>query len=285
MSAPHNAAALTAHERAFVLRVRLEKMLWEGAFGVGAAALNIKLMSLANQDTALLASAHAAHWSLTSIGKVLLSPVYGAASDSLGRKWLWALGRLAMVVQFAGWWGCGSLRSFVVAQTVAWGALPLDGSMKVADAAWADVFGERPDLSAKLQAQTQVFVSAAGLLGPILGAQITRRANYNWAFVFGMAMALAQSLLIATGVETLPPGRRKRFTVSKINPFKGLGLLFTNGPGLRRLAISGALFNSVSTIYATFDPYRLGPIGWSPAEQSYQNCPPMHTCVAGWLTA
>ena len=177
---------LTAGERAFVLRTRVEKMLWEAAFGVGAAALNIKLMALANNDTAVLASAHAAHWSLTSAGKVLLSPVYGAASDTLGRKWLWALGRLAMVVQFAGWWGCRSVRGFVTMQTVAWGLLPLDGSMKVADAAWADIFGGRPDLSAKLQAQTQVYVSAAGLLGPIVGAQITQHAHISVAFMVGM---------------------------------------------------------------------------------------------------
>lgn len=82
-------------------------------------------------------------------------------------------------------------------------------------------------------------------------------------------MALAQSLLIASGRETLPESKRQKFTVAKINPFKGLALLFTNGPGLRRLALSGAFFTAVQTIYATFDPFRLGPIGWTPAEQSY----------------
>ena len=149
-------AELTPAETSFLLRSRLIKMLWEGAFGMGSAALNIKLMLLANNDTALLAAAHATHWSLTSIGKVLLSPVYGAASDTLGRRWLWALGRLSMVVQFAGWWGARSVSGFVFWQCIAWGVLPLDGSMKVEDASWADMFGDRPDLSSKLQAQNQV---------------------------------------------------------------------------------------------------------------------------------
>ena len=32
---------------------------------------------------------------------------------------------------------------------------------------------------------------------------------------------------------------------------------------------AGGLFRSCQTIYATVDSYRLGPIGWTPAEQAY----------------
>ena len=98
-------AELTGFERRFVLQTRLVKMLWEGAFGMGSASLNMKLLRLSGNDTAVIAAANAAHWSLTSIGKVMLTPLFGALSDTLGRRWLWALGRLAMCVQFAAWWG------------------------------------------------------------------------------------------------------------------------------------------------------------------------------------
>jgi hypothetical protein len=114
----------------------------------------------------------------------------------------------------------------------------------------------------------QVWVSAAGLASPILGAQIALRSR-NGSFAAGIAMALAQCGIVLTGPETLDAAKRLKFNVGKINPFKGMSLLFMNGAGLRRLAISGALFSGTRGIYATFDSYRLGPIGWSPAEQSY----------------
>jgi MFS family permease len=297
-------AELTPSERAFVWRARLMKCLWEGGFGLGQASLNIKLMRLAGGDTAAIAAAHAAHWSLTSAGKCIISPAYGAFSDSVGRRWLWALGRLGMCVQFMAWWGCTSVRGFVVGHTFSWGVLPLDGSMKVEEAAWADTFGDRPDLSAKLLAQNQVYTSLAGLVAPIVGAQLARYGE-KWAFMCGIAIGLAQCLLAATTPETLGKEKRLKFNASKVNPLKGLGLLFTHGPGLRRLVIAGGLFRSwcvwlslqlppssaywpafslstalvsshflllsfrSQTIYATLDSYRLGPIGWSPAEQSY----------------
>jgi MFS family permease len=259
---------LTPAESAFVWRARLMKMLWEGGFGLGGASLNMKLMRLSGGDTAAIAAAHAAHWSLTSAGKCVISPAYGALSDTTGRRVLWALGRLGMCVQFATWWGCGSVRGFVIGHTLSWGLLPLDGSLKVEDAAWSDVFGDRPDLSSKLLAQNQVYTSLAGLVSPIVGAQLARYGE-NYAFMCGIAIGAAQCLLAATTPETLAKEKRLKFNASKINPLKGLGLLFTHGAGLRRLVIAGGLFRACQTIYATIDSYRLGPIGWSPAEQSY----------------
>ena len=50
---------LTTEERSFVLRMRVMKMLWEGAFGLGAASLNMKLMRLSGGDTAAIAAANA----------------------------------------------------------------------------------------------------------------------------------------------------------------------------------------------------------------------------------
>jgi hypothetical protein len=148
-----------------------------------------------------------------------------------------------MCVQFMTWWGCGSVRGFVLGHTFSWGVLPLDGSLKVEDAAWADTFGSRPDLSARLLAQNQVYTSLAGLVAPIVGAQLARYGE-NWAFICGIAIGALQCLLAATTPETLAKEKRLKFNASKINPLKGLGLLFTHGPGLRRLVIAGGLFRS-----------------------------------------
>ena len=42
-----------------------------------------------------------------------------------------------------------------------------------------------------------------------------------------------------------------------------------NGPGLRRLALAAACFESTSHVYATMDTYRMGPIKLTPSFQSY----------------
>lgn len=98
-------------------------------------------------------------------------------------------------------------------------------------------------LSARLLAQNQVYTSLAGLIAPIVGAQLARYGE-NRAFMCGIAIGALQCLLAATTPETLAKEKRLKFNASKINPLKGLGLLFTHGPGLRRLVIAGGLFRS-----------------------------------------
>jgi hypothetical protein len=72
--------------------------------------------------------------------------------------------------------------------------------------------------------------------------------------------------------ESNPAGgeSRKPFVLSRAgNPFASIGVLFRHGPGLRGLGIAAGLLRSVVTVYSTIEPFRLGPLGWSPAEQSY----------------
>ena len=146
--------------------------------------------------------------------------------------------------------------------------MPAAASLTVQAAAWSDAFGSRPTLSANLQATTQIWTSAAGLIGPIVGGVL---ATYSRAAGFFICMGLcaAQTLVVLTIEETLPPDKRRPFRFTSANPLSGLSILFRNGRGLRRLALAAACFESTSHIYATMDAYRMGPIRLTPLVQSY----------------
>ena len=72
-----------------------------------------------------------------------------------------------------------------------------------------------------------------------------------------------------TMTETLNVDDRKPFKLSNANPFSNLNLLFTNGPGLRRLTVSTGLWFWCQEIWSTQSAFRMGVLRWSPVEQSY----------------
>jgi hypothetical protein len=57
--------------------------------------------------------------------------------------------------------------------------------------------------------------------------------------------------------------------VKRVNPFANAVLLFTRGPGLRRLATSTLLWFVCNQVWATQTAFRMGVLGWTPTQISY----------------
>lgn len=128
--------------------------------------------------------------------------------------------------------------------------MPAAASLTVQAAAWSDAFGSRPTLSANLQATTQIWTSAAGLIGPVIGGVLATYSRTAGFFIC-MGLCAAQTLVVLTIEETLPPEKRRPFRFSSASPFSGLSILFRNGRGLR-VSIKPTLFRMKSIIFGLF---------------------------------
>jgi MFS family permease len=260
--------ALTPREMRCVLQHVAIDLMGNLTWALMDTALNIKLLRIANGDVVALAKANTWHWSINGAMQLFVRPVGAALSDTLGRKWFIVINRLSMVTYFAGSFLSKSLNQYIMACILCFGCLwPLTGSAQAAS--WSDLFGSRPELSARVRAKYTGFSQAVmGFVAPALGAVIT---SYHATAGFYLAMAgcFVQAGIACTMDETLKKEDRKPFSLAVANPISNALLLFTNGPGLRGLAISHAWFDIVGTIWSTMEPYRLGYIGWSPANQSF----------------
>eukprot|EP01043_Picozoa_sp_COSAG02_P025964 COSAG02_NODE_1480_length_12399_cov_250.195935_4_plen_411_part_00 len=257
--------SLSPYERRLVWEHRILGVLWEIKFGLVSATRAGQLIHLCNGDQARMAFADAIMWSGDGILNVISQPLVGALSDAYGRKVFMALGRVSLI-----WWCLGTRASTTLPQYIFNDIAPyplFGSSLSVQAASFADVFGTRPELSSQLAARSQIFVSAAGLIGPLLGAAIVLRSRLAGWYAGAIAGAI-ETLIVLAMSETLKPEKRTPFKWANANPFGSLSLLFRHGPGLRRLALSSALFNACTTTYSTMDSYRLGPLGWTPPQQS-----------------
>ena len=230
--------------------------------------MNLKLIDMAAGDMGAIATAHAWHWCFNAGLKIFTTPLFASLSDSFGRIPFWAIGRFSYFSYFLGLHLCRSLNQFSFVMVFGQCIMPAAASLTVQAASWSDAFGSRPTLSANLQATTQIWTSAAGLIGPVIGGALAGWSRTAGFFIC-MGLCAAQTLVVLTIKETLPAEKRRPFRFKSANPLSGLSILFRNGRGLRRLALAAACFESTSHIYATMDPYRLGPIGLTPSVQSY----------------
>ena len=239
---------LTARERGVMWQHRILNVAWELKFGVSSSSLMLKLLALSGNDTAVIAQANSVHWAVNGFLQLFGTPLAGALSDSIGRKPLWALGRCSKLIWFMGSLRAESMNAYIVACILAWGVGDL-GTLSVQEAAWADVFGDRPELSARLKASNQVWTGIAGLVGPVIGAQLSLYSE-TIGFWVSSAMCIIEAAMVMASRESLPKDERKSFAgivslIKKANPFSSIGLLFTNGPGLRSLGISAGFLRSV----------------------------------------
>ena len=131
---------------------------------------------------------------------------------------------------------CTTVRSWMIYEILGWGVFSA-GSFPVMDARWSDTFGRTPELSARLQAKIWTYATCFQVVSPIIGAQIFARNQLFGFWASAISLAL-QSVIILSSHETLAPKDRKPFSLQSSNPFSNIALLFTNGPGLRRLAFA-----------------------------------------------
>ena len=117
--------------------------------GLLNTALSFKLMRIANNDPIAIAKANAIHWSANAALQLVLRPIGAAASDRFGRKIFIVADQLTMIARYAGSFFMTSLDHYVAACIISSGVLsPLTSPGQ--GAAWSDVFGERPELSARV---------------------------------------------------------------------------------------------------------------------------------------
>eukprot|EP01046_Picozoa_sp_COSAG06_P010387 COSAG06_NODE_566_length_14196_cov_2.916578_12_plen_354_part_00 len=135
------------------------------------------------------------------------------------------------------------------------------------DAFFADLFGERPLLSGQIRARNGVWGGIAGFVTPFIGVWLASKSR-ALAFHIGAAMCLLQIGVCFWHGETLLAPARKALTVDAVNPLSSFGLLFSNGPGLRRLGACAACYTGVTTSWGTQEAYQFGPIGMTAAENS-----------------
>ena len=282
---------LTPFERQLVIKttvLALGNSLTEGLLNT---ALSFKLMRIANNDPIAIAKANAIHWSANAALQLFLRPIGAAASDRFGRSFFIVADQLTMIARYAGSFFMSSLDHYIIACIVSSGvlsALTTPGQAAI----WSDVFGERPELSARIRTKYTVLTGAVGsLIFPMLGAYVNHRSiqssnpvygNGNLGFLLAIACALGKTAYAYTIPETLPDesGRaalaaigqivaeRKPFSLLMANPVSTSLILFRNGAGLRGLAISHIWYTLVGTIGATMDGYQLSLIGWSASQQS-----------------
>ena len=230
---------------------RILNVAWELKFGMSSSSLMLKLLALSSNDTAAIAQANGVQWAVNGLMQLFGTPLAGALSDSIGRKPLWALGRCTKVLWFMGSMSATTMNAYIVACVLAWGVGDC-GTLSVQEAAWADVFGDRPELSARLKASNQVWTGIAGLVGPVVGAQISSRSPV-FGFYVSSVMCVIESVMVMISKESLAKEERKPFAgvmplLRTANPFSSISLLFTNGRGLRSLGISAGFLRAVSLV-------------------------------------
>ena len=135
---------LTAYETATLWQHRILKVAWELKFGISSATLMLKLLDLSNNDTAAIALANSVHWAVNGAIQLFGTPFASALSDTVGRKRIWAFGRLTKLVWFMGSLYATSMRQYIVACIVCWGVLDA-GTLSVEEAAWEAEVKRRAD--------------------------------------------------------------------------------------------------------------------------------------------
>ena len=243
---------LTPTERRYVLMSRCGAVLLRCGFALGSTATLSRKLELVGGNIRAYAAATANVQSAISASQLLLAPTVGALSDSLGRRPLQLASSIAMMfwhLFLANRRLCNSIFRYQAFGVLCMGVCSA-GSMTVRQAALADLFGSRPSIAAQIESQNMFWVSTVGMFAPLVGAEIARRAP-NLALQLAAAVCVLQLPLIFFMPETLTKQERKplRGSLKFSNPLSNVAVLFSNGPGLRGLAIVNVLYAGCNGAY------------------------------------
>ena len=259
-------SSISRADRRLAFAHALLKVGWALQFGLTNAARTGKLLDLCKHDMKTLNFCNTVLWTGANLSIALVSPLIGALSDTCGRIPILLMGRLGLVGWLVGTSASTKLWQYMLADMLPWGWISAS-TQAVEDAWFADVFGERPQLSGQLRAQNGVWGGIAGFISPFVGIWLASKSR-TVTFYTGIIMLLFQCAVCVWHGETLPPSKRKPLTWNSINPFTSFLLLFSNGPGLRRLGACAACYTGCTTVWGTQEAYQFGPIGMSAAENS-----------------
>ena len=267
---------LTPFEWDFVRKQRIIECLSNLLHTVVYPAWTQSYLDLCGGDTAVMGMHYGRCRAFMAVALIFCAPIAAALSDTIGRRHMMTWGRLGWVAFFGfhrfrdrGIPGhVSGLRMRLLAEILCWGVVSA-GVWPAFAAAHSDVFGERPQLSARIHARDGMWKDATSVLGVAMIPVMTHffgLQSANWASV---VLGLAGTGVCLTLPETLKEEKRKPFTVARANPFGNILLLMRNGPGLRRLSLSTVIFLAGNETWATQSSFRLGVLNWTPAFQSY----------------
>ena len=146
-------------------------------------------------------------WIVTAfmLTSITTAPLYGKLSDIHGRRVLFFV---AILVFLAGSLLCGLARS--MGQMIAFRALQglgAGGLLVLAQAAIGDIVPprERP----RYQGWLSGTLAVSSLAGPVLGGVVTSALSWRWVFLINLPIGALALALIAVGMRSPPPGRRR----------------------------------------------------------------------------
>eukprot|EP01043_Picozoa_sp_COSAG02_P040614 COSAG02_NODE_3302_length_6981_cov_6.817640_1_plen_109_part_10 len=93
---------LTRDERSLVMKHRIVEVCSSLVFSTCMPHWNSSYLELVNGDTALMARHYGASASIISCFEMFTSPFVASLSDTIGRKYLAAFGRLGWIMFFGG---------------------------------------------------------------------------------------------------------------------------------------------------------------------------------------
>jgi MFS family permease len=274
--------SLSARDRRVVLELRARGMLSTTAYGLAATAILYKKLHLFGHDYGQMALAAGQVSSMVSLGNLCLGPIIGSLSDRFGRKALMAMPVVGQLLYF---FSMATVKSVERYQELAVLSLGVLSAGSVGSSALDDVFSTRPRVSAAVQASNAAWLNGVGLLAPLVGAELGRRSSATVALGLAFVVAALQLPLLLCSAETLEPGQRRTFQLAKADPLRNIGLLFTHGARLRRLALSNVLFLVSAKVNLTMQPYQIGFLGFrasdSPRYGSFSSL--LGIASSGWL--
>jgi MFS family permease len=285
-SAPEAAAApvektlsmwerLTPDERSFVRKHRITEVCSSLVFSTCMPHWNSSYMDLVKGDTALMARHYGASASIISCFEMFTSPFVASLSDTVGRKYLAAFGRIGWILFFGGYKiRDRSLPFRLWSEVVCWGIVQA-GVWSIFAAQHSDIFGERPTLSSEIKAADEMWSSIAKTIGPFLSFACAKTVGSYFSEYLVSAFTAASMITLLSIPETLmddrpvgngawvvkkdrKPAHRKKFRLATANPFANIALLFRNGPGLRSLATTSTIVFSINEIWSTQGTFRCG---------------------------
>ena len=272
--AGENAPTFTRAESRFIVNQRVDQFIQQFAWAGCLVAANYQLLDLCGGDPGAMAMHTGFTATIGNLIQTFVAPIMAGLSDTYGRvpvQTLARIGRLAGVILMP---YCTTLNrrkifEIFLGMTKPDGGLVMAGSEAVFDAARSDLFATRPGLAAQIDAKNGLWGAFAHTAALSAGAACTSLfGGLHGQWMLARVAAVVNIIFTFSLKETLAKHDRKPFTLASANPFSNTMLLFRNGPGLRKLAISQMC---ETTAWVAFEScakvYRFGPLGWSPENE------------------
>ena len=143
---PDDVQSLTPSERKVYYRHLMISLVDNLTWGLSDATLQGKLVRMANGNFAAISDMNSVHWAVNATMQLVVSPIGGALTDCIGRRWLLILGNITQISYFLGGYLSTNIWHYCIGSIFNNGIFgPI--SMHAMPASWSDKFGSRPELS------------------------------------------------------------------------------------------------------------------------------------------